>query len=223
VGDFPHPDSQHGRQARGTDDMMAGVFLWGVVVAAEPGAALSPQSSVVVEEELEAVRKAPSDPRARLELGLAYAAADEYEFALAELIEAIRLDPENKENLAARANVALGNVLLALDRPALAANAYREALRLGWKEPGVYLALGDVLTGLGQFEEAIARYREVLRLSPGTVEAHAGLGLALEGAGRLDEAAAHYELYLRAVPAGEDHGVEAVRLKLAKLKERLRM
>jgi tetratricopeptide (TPR) repeat protein len=203
--------------------MMAGVFLWGVVFAAEPGAAVSPQSSSVVEEKLEAVRKAPNDPRARLELGLAYAEADEHEFAMSELIEAIRLDPENKENLAARANFALGNVLLALDRPALAATAYREALRLGWKEPGVYLALGDVLTGLGKFEEAIAQYREALRLSPGTFEAHAGLGLALEGAGRLDEAAAHYELYLRAVPSGEDHGVEAVRLKLAKLKERLRM
>lgn len=204
--------------------MMAEVVLWGFVVAADPGAAPSPpQSSAVVEEKLEAVRKAPNDPRARLELGLAYAEADEYEFALAELIDAIQLNPENKENLAGRANFALGNVLLALDRPVLAANAYREALKLGWKDPGVYLALGNVLTGLGQFEEAIDRYREALRLAPGTVEAHAGLGLALEGAGRLDEAAAHYELFLRAVPPGDDHSAEAVRLKLAKLKERLRM
>lgn len=203
--------------------MIAGIILWGLVLAAGPVAAVSPQSSAVVEEKLEAVRKAPSDPRARLELGLAYAEADEHEFAMAELIEAIRLDPENKDNLAARANFSLGNLLLALDRPALAANAYREALRLGWKEPGVYLALGDVLTGLRQFEEAVAQYREALRLSPGTVEAHGGLGVALEGAGRLDEAVAHYELYLRAVPPGDDHSVEAVKGRLARLKERLRM
>ncbi len=186
-------------------------------------AGASPQSSAGVEEKLEAVRKAPSDPRARLDLGLAYAEAEEYEFAMSELIEAIQLNPENKENLAARANFALGNVLLALDRPVLAATAYREALRLGWQEPGVYLALGDVLTGLGKFEEAIAQYREALRLSPGTMEAHAGLGLALEGANRLDEAAAHYELYLREVPSGEDHSVEAVKRRLAKLRDRHKM
>ncbi len=198
--------------------MMVGALLWGVVLVASTGAAEFP-----VEEKIEAVRKAPTDPRARLDLGIAYADVEEYEFAMAELVEAIRLNPENKDNLSARANFHLGNVLLALDRAALAANAYREALRLGWKEAGVYMSLGQALTGLGKFDEAIAQFREALRLSPKTFEAHAGIGLALEAIGRLDEAAAHYELYLQSAPAIEDHGVEAIKQKLAKLKDRRKM
>ena len=185
--------------------------------------ALAGGATSLVKERLEAVRKAPTDPRARLELGIAYYEVDEYEFALAELVEAIKLNPENKDNLSARANFHLGNVLLALDRAALAANAYREALRLGWKGSDVYLALGDTLTGLGKFDDAIAQYLEALRMSPGAYEAHAGLGLALEATGRLVEAEAHYELYLRSAPATEDHGVEAIKQRLATLKERRKM
>jgi tetratricopeptide (TPR) repeat protein len=196
--------------------MMAAALLWSVVMVAEPPAAY-------VEEKIAAVRKAPTDPRARLDLGIAYYEADEYEFALSELVEAINLNPENRENLSGRANFHLGNVLLALDRAALAANAYREALRLGWKEAGVYLALGEALTSLGKLEDAIVQYREALRVSPEAFEAYAGLGLALEAAGRLDEAVAQYERYLRSVPPAADHGTEAIRNRLAKLKERRRM
>jgi tetratricopeptide (TPR) repeat protein len=204
--------------------MMVGALLWSVVLVAAPGATEAPQkSSAIVEERLEAVRQAPTDPRARLELGIAYADADEHEFAMAELVEAIRLNPENKENLSARANFHLGNVLLALDRAALAVNAYREAIRLGWREAGVYVSLGQALTGLGRFDEAVAQYREALRLSPQAFEAHAGLGLVLEATGRLDEAAAHYELYLRSAPATEDHGLEAIKQRLAKLRDRRKM
>jgi len=215
--------------------MMASLFLLAALLVAQPS---QPPSLALplegggkggggmqsqVDERLKAVRKAPTDPRARLELGIAYADAEEYEFALAELVEAIQLNPENRENLSARANFHLGNVLLALDRAALAANAYREALRLGWKEAGVYVSLGQALTGLGKFDEAIVQYREALRLSPKAFEAHAGIGLALEATGRLDEAAAHYELYLQSAPAPDDHGVEAIKQKLARLKDRRKM
>jgi tetratricopeptide (TPR) repeat protein len=142
---------------------------------------------------------------------------------MAELIEAIQLDPDNRDNLAARANYHLGAVLLAVDRAALAINAFREALRLGWKDAGVYLALGQAHTSQGKFDEAIAQYREALRLAPDTVEAHAGLGLAYEASGRVDEAMTQYERYLRAAPATDDHGVEAIRQRLANLKERRKM
>ena len=209
--------------------MMAEALLWSVVLVAAPGAADSPPESPPVKEQslvmekLEAVRQAPTDPRARLALGLAYAEVEEYEFAMSELVEAIRLNPENTENLSARANFHLGHVLLALDRAALAAKAFREALRLGWKEAGVYVALGQALTSQGKFQDAIVQYHEALRLAPGASEAHAGLGLALEATGHLEEAVAHYELYLQSAPATGDHGVEAIRQRLAKLKERQKM
>jgi Flp pilus assembly protein TadD len=177
----------------------------------------------LVEERLEAVRKAPTDPRARLELGVAYAQAEEYDLAMAELVEAIKLNPENRDNLSARANYHLGLVLLAIDRAGLALNAFRETLRLGWKDAAVYLALGQALTGQGKFEEAIAQYDEALRLAPSAIEAHAGLGLALEGSGRVDEAIAQYELYLQSASGADQHSVEAIAQRLAKLKERRKM
>src|SRR5437016_13736642 len=111
--------------------MIAAAVLWGLTVAAQPGDA-GPSSPTVplVEERLEAVRKEPTDPRARLELGIAYAETEEYDFAMSELVEAIRLNPDNKENLSAQANFQLRMVLSTLDRPGLATKAYREALRL---------------------------------------------------------------------------------------------
>ena len=203
--------------------MILEILVWTVVVF-QPGPieARSP-AAPSLEDRLEAVRKAPADPRARLELGIAYASVEEYGFAMAELVEAIQLNPENKDNLSAHANFHLGTVLLVLGRPALAANAYREAIKLGLKDPPVYIALGQALIGEGKLEEAIAQYQEALRLSPGAFEAHAGLGLALEAVGRLDEAASHYELYLQSAPASGDHEAEAIKQRLARLKERRQM
>jgi tetratricopeptide (TPR) repeat protein len=195
-----------------------------IVPVAQTGVAESPPpSSSMLEERLEAVHKAPTDPRARLELGLAYAETEKYEFAMAELVEAIKLNPDNKDNLSARANFHLGLVLLAIDRVPLAINAFREALKLGWKDTDVYMALGQALTSQGKFDEAITQYREALRLAPNAADAHAGLGLALEGAGRVDEAIAQYELYLQASPATDDHSVDAIKQRLTKLKERRKM
>ena len=204
--------------------MMAGMLLYGIVLATQPGEAGAPPAGApLVEERLSAVRRAPTDPRARLELGLAYIQAEEYDFAMAELIETIKLSPDNRDNLAARGNYHLGTVLLAVDRPALAVNAFREALKLGWRDAGVHLALGQALTSQGKFDEAIVQYREALHLAPGTTDAHAGLGLAFEASGRVDEAVIQYERYLQSAPASDDHGVEAIRQRLAKLKERRKM
>ena len=204
--------------------VMVAVLLCGIALAAQPGEAGPPPTGAsLVEERLAAVRNAPTDPRARMELGLAYLQAEEYDFAMAELVEAINLNPDNKDNLAAQANYHLGNVLLAVDRTALAINAFREALKLGWKDAAVYLALGQALTSQGKFDEAIIQYGEALRLAPGTTEAYAGLGLAYEAAGRVDEAVTQYERYLQSVPATDDHGVAAIRQRLATLKERRKM
>jgi hypothetical protein len=49
---------------------------------------------------------------------------------------------------------------------------------------------------------------------------HASLALMLESAGYLDEAITHYELFLQSAPAEAQHGIEVIRQRLAKLKER---
>src|SRR5437867_5876318 len=226
AGDQPDGDPQSSGQrpiAR-VPSMRAAALLCGLTVAAPAGdAGPSSPTAPLVEERLEAVRKATTDPRARMELGVAYAQAEEYDLAMAELVEAIKLNPENRDNLSARANYHLGLVLLAIDRAGLAVNAFREALRLGWTDAAVYLALGQALTGQGKFEEAVAQYHEALRLAPGAIEAHAGLGLAFEGAGRVDDAIAQYELYLRSTSGADQHSVEAIAQRLEKLKERRKM
>src|SRR5438093_2402964 len=134
----------------------AAAVLLSTLILAQTGAAAPPPSNnmPLVEDRLEAVRKAPTDPRARLELGVAYGQAEEYDLAMAELVEAIKLNPENRDNLSARANYHLGLVLLAIDRAGMAVNAFREALRLNWKDAAVYLALGQALTSQGKYEEA---------------------------------------------------------------------
>lgn len=218
--------------------MLAAVLLYGMVLAGQPmgfaappmvpaappdEAGAPPAGRSSVEERRAAVQSAPADPRARLELGLAYFQAEEYDFAMAELVEAITLNPDNTDNLAAQANYHLGIALLAIDRAAPAVNAFREALRLGWRDAGVYLALGQALVSQGRFDEAIVQYREALRLAPERTEAHAGLGFAYEASGRAEEAVTQYEQYLHSVPATDDHTVDAIRQRLAALKERRRM
>ena len=205
--------------------MTAAVLFWSVLLVVQPGEGISPLSapSSLVEERLEAVRKAPTDPRARLELGVAYAQVEEYDFAMAELVEAIKLNPENRDNLSAQANYHLGTVLLMLDRAAVAANAFREALRLGWKDVSVYLGLAQAFSKQGKFEEAALQYREALRLAPQMTGLHASLALMLEASGQIDEAITHYELYLQSAPAEAQHGIEVIRQRLAKLKERRKM
>jgi tetratricopeptide (TPR) repeat protein len=203
--------------------MIAGALLWSTLLITQsvPDGTKDPQAeSLLLERRLEAVRKAPTDPAARLELGMAYIESEEYEFALSELVEAIRLNPENRDNLSGKANFELGTVLIALDRAALAVNAYREALRLGFKEAGVYAALAQALARQAKYAEAIEQYREAIRLAPELFEAHAGLALALEATGRLDEALSQFEAALRLAPSSTDHGIEALKQRLAKLKDR---
>src|SRR6266487_1207858 len=133
--------------------MISGLLLWSALVVASPASLPPPDSSTqgisIVEERLEAVRKEPTDPRARLELGIAYAETEEYDFAMSELVEAIRLNPDNKENLSAQANFQLGMVLSTLDRPGLATKAYRVALEAS-----------------GHPDEAIREYEAALQMSP---------------------------------------------------------
>lgn len=206
--------------------MISSLLLWSVLVVASPRALPpaepSTQDISIVEERLEAVRKEPTDPRARLELGMAYAETEEYDFAVSELVEAIRLNPDNKENLSAQANFQLGIVLSTLDRPGLATKAYREALRLGLREAPVHTALGEALAAERQYEEAIGEYRAALTLSPNSFAARAGLALALEVSGRPDEAITEFEAALQVAPP-TNHAVGAIKQRLSMLKDRRRL
>ncbi|HEY3198731.1 MAG TPA: tetratricopeptide repeat protein [Nitrospirales bacterium] len=207
--------------------MTTAFLLWSIIFVTEPLSQLpvnppSPTSPILAER-LDAVHKSPADPRARLELGMAYAVAEEYDLAMSELVESIRLNQDNKENLTAQANFQLGIVLAALERPDLATNAYREALRLGLQEAGVYSALGEALAADRKYDEAISEYRTAVHLSPNSFAARAGLALVLEASGKLDEALTEYEAALQSAPPADDHTVEAIKQRLRMLKDRRRL
>jgi tetratricopeptide (TPR) repeat protein len=204
--------------------MMVGVLLCGAVLTIGPLSLsqLQPalQSSSVVEDRQNAVHESPDDAEARLKLGMAYAEIEEYDLAMAELVESIRLNPDNTQNLNAYANFQLGTVLAAVERPALAVNAYREALRLGLNSPSLHSALGEALAAQRQFDEAIAEYRAALVLDPDSFAAHAGLALSLEASGSLEEALTEYETALKVAPPADEHVLAAITHRLRILKDR---
>ena len=207
--------------------MTPAFLLWSIIFVTEPLSELSvdppSRSSSILAERQDAVHNSPADPRARLELGLAYAEAEEYDLAMSEFVESIRLNQDNKENLAAQANFQLGIVLAALEQPGLATKAYREALRLGLQEAGVYSALGEALAAERKYDEAIGEYRTAVHLSPNSFPARAGLALALEASGKLDEALTEYEAALQSAPQADDHTLEAIKQRLMTLRDRRRL
>jgi tetratricopeptide (TPR) repeat protein len=204
--------------------MMMGVLLCGAVLAlgypSMPQLQPVLQSSSVVEDREQAVRESPEDAEARLKLGIAYADIEEYDLAMAELVESIRLDPDNARNLSADANFRLGMILAALERPALAVKAYQEALRLGFKSASLHSALGEALAAQRKFDEAIAEYRAALVLDPDSFAAHAGLALSLEASGSLQEALSEYEAALQLAPPTDEHVLAAITQRLRTLKDR---
>ncbi len=203
--------------------MVVGFLLFGAVLTTGPLSLPQLQpglQSSEVQDRQKAVRESPDDAEARLKLGIAYAEIEEYDLAMAEFVESIRLNPDNAQNLNAYANFELGMVLAALERPALAVNAYQEALKLGFKSPSVHSALGEALAAQRKFDEAIAEYRAALVLAPDSFAAHAGLALSLEASGSPEEALAEYEIALQVAPPADEHVLSAITQRLTILKDR---
>jgi tetratricopeptide (TPR) repeat protein len=207
--------------------MMVGFLLCGAVLSTGPLSLhqFHPafQSTSAVEDQEKAVLESPEDAEARLKLGSAYAEIEEYDLAMAELVESIRLDPDNAQGVNALANFRLGMILAALERPALAVNAYREAQRLGLKSASLHSALGEALGAQRKFDEAIVEYRAALMLDPDSFAAHAGLALSLEASGSTEEALREYETALQVAPPADEHVVEAITQRLRILKDRRRL
>lgn len=117
--------------------------------------------------------------------------------------QALRLIRQAVEQAPAEAGLHsdLGNVLLELDRPDLAIQAYEEAIRL---DPGAVAArnnLGVVLRALRLPEAAEAVYREVIAMDPAHRDAWDNLGRLLAGSGRITEAIACHARALELEPA----------------------
>jgi tetratricopeptide (TPR) repeat protein len=176
-----------------------------------------------------AVRCAPENAVAQLNLGNALARLGRHEEAEVTFGRALALDPEFAE-----AHNNLGELQLERQRPEAALASFREAARIrpdyatahenlarvlvrlqrfdeallsGCRAVAIspqsaasHDILGSALAGLFRSEEALASFARALEIDPSFAAAHANMGQALRATGRLDEAVAAYRRALLIAP-----------------------
>ncbi len=103
----------------------------------------------------------------------------------------------------AYAHVKTARALLELGRAPAAAEAAREAVRLGGGYPAASVVLAAALKALGDHEGVVAALREALELNPFDPFAWRDLGRALRKLGRAQEAQRASVTALRLVPGNE--------------------
>ncbi len=141
------------------------------------------------------VVKAPSNPRAHNNLGLALVACGRVNEAIAHYQKAMELKSDFTE-----AYNNLGNALASLGRFDEALAQYQKALEIDPHDVTAHNNLGVALAGRGRFEEALAHCQKALEIKSDVAETHNNLGNALAPLGRFDEAVAQYQKALEINP-----------------------
>ena len=145
------------------------------------------------------VARDPADARARHALGLAYLGAGRLPEAIAQLREALRLEPGLIE-----AHNNLGHALQLGGRLFDALVEFREAARLAPGSDVVRLNLANALQDVGEVAESTAEYTASLAINPSSADAHNGLGTALAALGRFGEAEQQFQEALKLRPDHPD-------------------
>src|SRR5215475_9010003 len=143
----------------------------------------------------QALKLDPASAPAMSNLGMALAALNRDQEALAILDKAVALMPGSVEATSNR-----GNVLMKLNRPNEALAAFDAALALAPGFPGARANRGNALAALGRFEEALAQYDAVLAALPTHAETYLNRGSALMGLSRASEAIAAFDRALALRP-----------------------
>jgi len=133
------------------------------------------------------------------ERGLAYRSKGDFDRAIADLSEAVRLDPKYAEAYYGR-GLAYGNKD-DLDR---AIADYSEAIRLKPRVPAVHYNRGKLYQLQGNNDRAIADFSEAIRLDPKFAAAYNNRGFAYLNQGRTDRAIADFDEAIRLDPKFAD-------------------
>lgn len=148
-------------------------------------------------------RGALARPETHFQKGEALRAAKNFDAALAEYREALRLKPDY-----AAAHFGLGITFRDKGDLADAAAEFREVIRERPNDIGAHSALGLTLFRRGDFDGAIAEYREAARLNSQDAETHYLLASALDKKGDHEGAVAEYRETLRLKPDfARDHAM----------------
>lgn len=133
--------------------------------------------------ELQARKANPRDFRARHSLGVIYYQQRRYDLALAELEEAVALDPGRID-----AQYHLGLTYLKLERPAEAVEPLEKVVEAKPRHGGdAMVRLAEAKLAIGQAEEAEALCRDAMKRSPSDPESRYFLARALDAQGKPEE------------------------------------
>jgi tetratricopeptide (TPR) repeat protein len=142
-----------------------------------------------------AVEIDPASADARNDFGVFLFRSEDYDRAIAELIEAVRLSPQR-----ALFHENLGRAYRRQKKLREAEREIAAATRLAPNEVSAWTTLGHLRVELNKAEEAAAAFRAALDLDPTNEEAATGLGDALLSAGRLPEAETALSRAVEAIP-----------------------
>ncbi len=160
------------------------------------------------------VRKSPINPRARVNLGFAYAQAGIFDKAE----EHYRLVLDRINPSSAEAQNGLGDLYYKTGRIAEATEAYSRSLATNPDDPYVHYNLAVLYVSNGRVSEASSELKEALKLRPDYPEAHNNLANIYMMTGDIDGAVASYRSALRLKP---DHVDAHYNLGAAYLKKGL--
>lgn len=153
-----------------------------------------------------AVRKAPNDLNARLQLGQVYGEAKRYDAALAQFDQVLKVAPGNKDALLGK-----GFALMTrgdLDKAAVPLTSITKATRKGEfagadsQLASAYYYLGVIAVKQHKPDEAVAQLGHALKIEPTDSDAMYQVGLAQLQKGAEVDAIATFRNALRFVPTG---------------------
>jgi Tfp pilus assembly protein PilF len=147
---------------------------------------------------MDATAKTPGEPKAHLNLGVAYGNRGEYRAAERQFRRAIELWPNY-----ATAWHSLGMLCRVMGRLDESEVQLREAVRLNPSSAEAHNSLGVTLAARAQPEEALAEFQAAITLRPDYQEVRQNLGLTYEQLGQDDKALASYRLALGLMPPND--------------------
>jgi tetratricopeptide (TPR) repeat protein len=141
------------------------------------------------------VAKNPTSWLARSNLGRYLLHEGQFDGAMEQYLEVLRINPRDADCL-----VSVGNALFGRGRYDEAVGYYQQALKVNPNSPEAHANLAVILANQGKIDEAIEHDRQALVGNPNHITAHSNLAVLLARQGRYAEAMEHYEKVLAINP-----------------------